>query len=397
MSLNHDNEPSVAPKTHPLAFLRLFMYCFVAALILAWGISFFTMPNDDPSLDPNAQPRVIAARGSLAEDEKSTIELFNRSANSVYITTSRLARSYSSANLLEIPSGTGTGFVWDDQSHIVTNYHVIKDVDQGSGRALVTFADQEVYQASIVGVSPENDLAVLKVNNLGSRKLIPIMLGASANLQVGQKVFAIGNPFGFDHTLTTGVISGLGRTIKSENGQNIDDLIQTDAAINPGNSGGPLLDSSGLLIGVNTAIFSPTGAYAGIGFAIPVDNVNLVATQLLRHGRIVQPYLGVSVAPPRVAAQLQVQVQGGLVLDVVENSAAAEAGLIPTGYDKNQKIVLGDLILEISGTKITSHTDVIQQLSKHQVGETITIKIIRGLRTKEAKEMKIEVVLKDGK
>ncbi|PHR98344.1 MAG: 2-alkenal reductase [Blastopirellula sp.] len=395
MSINQENDHTAAPKAPPLAFLRLFMYCFVVALLMAWGISFFTTPSDDLSLNPNAQPRVVAARGSLADDEKSTIELFNRSANSVvYITTSRLARSYSSANLLEIPSGTGTGFVWDDQGHIVTNYHVIKDVDQGSGRALVTFADQEVYQASIIGVSPENDLAVLKVNNLGSRKLSPIMIGASANLQVGQKVFAIGNPFGFDHTLTTGVISGLGRTIKGENGQKIGNLIQTDAAINPGNSGGPLLDSSGLLIGVNTAIFSPTGAYAGIGFAIPVDNVNLVATQLLRHGRIVRPYLGIGMAPPTVATQLQVQ--GVLIFDLIDNSAADKAGLRPTRTDKNQNIVLGDLILEISGAKIKSQTDVVQQLSKHQVGDTITIKILRGLRTKEAKEMEIEVELNEG-
>ncbi|MEP0346693.1 S1C family serine protease, partial [Rhodopirellula bahusiensis] len=210
--------------------------------------------------------------GNLADTETRTIELFRVTSPSVvHITTSKVARDYFSMNVQEIPQGSGTGFVWDKAGHIVTNNHVIQNADV----AMVAFDDQTSYPAKLVGVAPDKDLAVLLIDAPAER-LRPIPRGVSADLEVGRTALAIGNPFGLDQTLTTGVISALGREIKSDSGVPIKDVIQTDAAINPGNSGGPLLDRSGQLIGVNTAIYSPSGAYAGIGFAIPVDTVRWV-------------------------------------------------------------------------------------------------------------------------
>lgn len=232
-------------------------------------------------VDANAQPRAILARGDLAEDEKSTIALFKRSSPSVvHITTMTVRQNRYTRDIQQIPQGTGSGFIWDQDGHIVTNYHVI----QGADAARVTLADQSTWQARLVGAYPDKDLAVLVIDAKKDR-LPPIPLGTSHDLEVGQKVFAIGNPFGLDHSLTTGVISAVGREIESVTHQPIKEVIQTDAAINPGNSGGPLLDSAGRLIGVNTAIYSPSGAYAGIGFAIPVDEVNRLVPQLIREGR----------------------------------------------------------------------------------------------------------------
>ncbi len=217
-----------------------------------------------------AGPRPIAPRGELAADEKSTIALFRQASPSiVHITAVSVARDLFTLNLLQIPEGTGSGLVWDDTGNIVTNYHVI----QNAGAAQVTLADQSTWKARLVGIAPDKDLAVLKIDAPKSR-LRPIPIGTSKDLQVGQSAFAIGNPFGLDQTLTTGVVSALGREIESVTRRPIQGVIQTDAAVNPGNSGGPLLDSAGRLIGVNTAIYSPSGASVGIGFAIPVDTVN---------------------------------------------------------------------------------------------------------------------------
>ncbi|MCZ6452167.1 MAG: trypsin-like peptidase domain-containing protein, partial [Deltaproteobacteria bacterium] len=225
-----------------------------------------------------AAPREITPRGKLSVEESLTIALFRKASPSVVnITTLTVRRDVFTLNLLEIPEGTGSGFVWDNAGHIVTNYHVIQNADV----AQVTLADQSTLKARRIGVAPDKDLAVLQIDVAKSR-LRPIPIGSSNNLRVGQKVYAIGNPFGLDQTLTTGVISALGREIESVTRRPIRGVIQTDAAINPGNSGGPLLDSAGRLIGVNTQIFSPSGASVGIGFAIPVDTVNRVVPQLIR-------------------------------------------------------------------------------------------------------------------
>src|SRR5262245_8939468 len=238
------------------------------------------------SLDPAAAPRPIAPAGDLAQDEKATIDLFKQASKAVvHVTTAELGRDLY-LNVLEIPRGTGSGFLWDEKGHVVTNYHVVEEAN----RFKVTLANQKTYDASPIGAAPDNDLAVLQIE-APAAELQPLLVGTSADLEVGQKVFAIGNPFGLDQTLTTGIISGLGRQITSRTGKAIDGMIQTDAAINPGNSGGPLLDSRGRLIGVNTAIFSPSGASAGIGFAIPVDSVQRIVPQILRHGRVIRPTL----------------------------------------------------------------------------------------------------------
>jgi S1-C subfamily serine protease len=232
--------------------------------------------------------RAVTARGDLAADERATIEIFDRvSPSVVYITTLERAVDLWRRKVMEIPRGTGSGFVWDDQGHVVTNWHVVEN----ASAAQIRLGDRRVYRAELVGASPEHDLAVLRIDvPSGQPPAVPV--GASADLQVGQKVLAIGNPFGLDHTLTTGIISALDRSIETEDGHSIQGLIQTDAAINPGNSGGPLLDSAGRVVGINTAIYSPSGAYAGIGFAVPIDIVNLVVPQLIAESREPRPALG---------------------------------------------------------------------------------------------------------
>ncbi len=246
-----------------------------------------------------AAPRAVAPRGPLAADELANVELFRRTSPSVvHITTLETQRDFFSRATQEVPRGTGTGFVWDGDGHIVTNYHVI----QGASAARVTLADQSTHKASLVGFFADRDLAVLKIE---VPRLPPIPLGTSRDLLVGQRVYAIGNPFGLDQTLTTGIVSALNREIESFNSRTIRGVIQTDAAINPGNSGGPLLDSAGRLIGVNTQIASPSGASAGIGFAIPVDEVNRIVPRLIRDGRFVRPALGVTSGPPELSRALK--------------------------------------------------------------------------------------------
>ncbi len=379
-----------------IAFLRLFLYCLVIALLGAWAISHWIPAK--PRLNPNAQPRPITPRGDLAADEQATIELFQASADSVvFITTSQRVRMFGSAVVSEMQLGQGSGFVWDQQGRIVTNWHVVETIARGNGRARVTFANAETYLATIMGSSPEHDLAVLQVEDFQGEGFQPIQVGTSDDLQVGQKVFAIGNPFGFDHTLTTGVISGLGRSIEAPDGRQIDDLVQTDAAINPGNSGGPLLDSSGRLIGVNSAIYSPSGAYAGIGFAIPVDTVNSVVTELIRHGEVVRPYLGVRIAPPTISARIKAQtgIEGALVAEVIPGSPAEEAGFQPTIISSREEVVLGDLIIELAGQKVKNHGEIVKELFEHEVGETIQVKVVRGLLTGNQREVTLEVLLRE--
>src|SRR5215475_9918442 len=247
------------------------------------------------------EPRPVAQRpdDKLGADEQSTIDVFSKFARSVvHITSLETRRNRMTLDVAEIPQGTGSGFVWDQDGHIVTNFHVVQMGD----RATVTLNDNSTYPATIVGTAPDKDIAVLHID-VPPQKLLPLPIGQSSTLKVGQKVLAIGNPFGLDQTLTTGVVSGLGREIKSVTQRSIFDVIQTDASINPGNSGGPLLDSSGRLIGINTAIYSPSGANAGIGFAVPVDTVNSIVPQLLKYGKVKRPGLGIVQIPEQLAMQ----------------------------------------------------------------------------------------------
>lgn len=277
---------------------------------------------------------------------------------------------------MEIPQGTGSGFVWDKEGHIVTNFHVIRE----GQRAQVTLADQSTWPAEIIGGAAEKDLAVLKIK-APADKLHPIATGNSSDLHVGQFVYAIGNPFGLDHTLTTGVISALGREIQSLTGLPIRDAIQTDAAINPGNSGGPLLDSSGKLIGVNTQIYSTSGASAGIGFAIPVDEVKWVIPDLIQFGEVRRPVLGVELV--NMSTTERMGLKGALILDVVPDGAAAGAGLKPTRRNSQGEIELGDLIVGIDDKKITSNADLILALEKHQAGQDVRVTLIRDGQSME--------------
>jgi S1-C subfamily serine protease len=250
----------------------------IAALMVLWH----ALPQLDGVLaGGNAAPRTITPRGDLAADEQTTIRLFENARGSVVsISTAQLVQDVWSQNVYAVPRGTGSGIIWDDDGHVLTNFHVI----QGASEATIRLSDGRKFRASLVGASPEHDIAVLKIP-VAFRRPPPIPIGTSHDLKVGQHVFAIGNPFGLDWTLTTGIVSALDRTLRSESGGNpVQHLIQTDAAINPGNSGGPLLDSSGRLIGMNTAIYSPSGASAGIGFAVPVDTIDAVVPQLIRGG-----------------------------------------------------------------------------------------------------------------
>jgi S1-C subfamily serine protease len=320
--------------------------------------------------DPGAAPRTVTPRGDLAQDEQSTIELFRRvSPSVVYITSLRVRRDFS-FNIMKIPQGAGSGFVWDANGYIVTNYHVI----QGAQAADVTLADHSTWPAALVGAEPDKDLAVLKIQAPVER-LPAIAIGTSSDLEVGQKVFAIGNPFGFDQTLTTGVISGLGREIESVTARPITGVIQTDAAINPGNSGGPLLDSSGRVIGINTAIVSPSGAYAGVGFAVPIDAVNRIVPQIIRDGRVRKAGLGIRLADDSVARRLGIE--GVLVLEVEQGSAAAQVGLRPTRMDARGTILLGDVIVAIDGAPVRQSRDLFRLLDTHEVGDAVELRVRR--------------------
>jgi S1-C subfamily serine protease len=329
--------------------------------------------------DPRAVPRIVASRGELFADEKSTINLFKQASPSVvHITAITVQRDFLSLNLYQIPEGTGSGFVWDANGNIITNFHVIQNADA----AQVTLADQSTWKARRVGVAPDKDLAVLRIDAPGNR-LRPIPLGTSKELQVGQSVFAIGNPFGLDQSLTTGVISALGREIESVTRRPIQGVVQTDAAINPGNSGGPLLDSAGRLIGVNTAIYSPSGASAGIGFAIPVDTVNRIVPELIRSGKVTRPGLGIQTAEEQIAERLGVN--GVLIVDVAPGGAAAKAGIRPTRREASGRVRLGDVITAVDGKKIESPNDLFLTLEKYRIGDSVNFTLLRDGKSVQTK------------
>ena len=318
-----------------------------------------------------AEPRPVSPRGELNADELTVIDLFERVAPSVaYITTKEIRRSMFSMNAMEYPQGAGSGFVWDKEGHVVTNFHVV----QGADRIEVTL-QHETCDAVLVGVAPDKDLAVLRVN-LAADDLQPIPLGSSSDLKVGQSVLAIGNPFGLDQTLTTGIVSALGRSIKSVTQRDIEGVIQTDAAINPGNSGGPLLDSAGRLIGVNTAIYSPSGSSAGIGFAVPVDTVNEIVPQLITYGEPIKPILGVEITQYNDRYLRRFGLEGLIVVGVMENSPAAKAGIRGLRKDRTGTF-LGDVIVKIGDYPIRRYADFLDAMDKVQVGETVEVTFIR--------------------
>ncbi|XP_057854420.2 protease Do-like 1, chloroplastic isoform X1 [Cryptomeria japonica] len=321
----------------------------------------------------SANAFVVTSPRKLQTDELATVRLFQDNTPSVvYITNLAVRQDAFTLDVLEVPQGSGSGFIWDQKGHIVTNYHVIR----GASDLRVTLGDQSTYEAKVVGYDQDKDVAVLRID-APKDKLRPIPVGTSTDLLVGQKVFAIGNPFGLDHTLTTGVISGLRREISSAaTGRPIQDVIQTDAAINPGNSGGPLLDSSGSLIGINTAIYSPSGASSGVGFSIPVDTVGGIVDQLVKFGKITRPILGIKFAPDQSVEQLGVT--GVLVLDAPADGPAGKAGLKSTKRDAYGRLVLGDIITAVNGKKVSNGSDLYRILDQCKVGDVVTVEVLRG-------------------
>jgi S1-C subfamily serine protease len=322
-----------------------------------------------------AEPRAVTPRGDLAADEQASIEIFrNASPSVVFITTQTQVVDLWSRNVFKVKQGTGSGFIWDSAGHVVTNYHVI----EGARSARVRLNDQRSFEAVLVGASPSHDLAVLRIS-VSLDPPPPQPIGSSHDLLVGQKVFAIGNPFGLDRTLTTGVISALDRTIGGEDNRVIENLIQTDAAINPGNSGGPLLDSAGRLIGVNTAIYSPSGAYAGIGFAVPVDEVNRVVPDLLAYGRYQRPSLGVLVDDDvSKAVTERLGVDGALILRVEPGSAAERAGLRGTRISGSDTVIPGDVIQRLNGAPVTNVNGLREEIAKARIGDQARLQVWRN-------------------
>jgi S1-C subfamily serine protease len=334
------------------------------------------------------EPRAVTARGELAADELATIEIFDRASPSVvFISTRQRVMNPWTRNIASVPRGNGSGMIWDGLGHVVTNNHVV----EGASQAIVRLNDGRSYRATLVGASPAHDLAVLRIKVPFDRPP-PVPVGSSADLKVGQKVFAIGNPFGLDYSLSSGLVSALDRSITDDDGTSIDHLIQTDAAINPGNSGGPLLDSAGRLIGINTAIYSPSGAYAGIGFAVPVDTVNKVAPQLIAKGRYIRPSLGITVdADMNRLVREQLGVEGVLILRVQRDSAAEAAGLRGAEVDAQGNLVPGDIILGVEDQGVDSIAALISALDDYRVGAKVTVRVWRSGR-----ETEVPVVLEPG-
>jgi S1-C subfamily serine protease len=358
-----------------------FTWVIMLALI---GILLFPRIQQWFGAEISGDPRPITPRGKLAEFEQTTVDLFQSVSESVvYIDTKATVGNPWTLQRYEQKSGTGSGFVWDDAGHIVTNYHVIK----GASSADVVFANQVRYVAKLVSFSEEHDLAVLRID-APSSDLKPVLIGESSSLQVGQSVFAIGNPFGFEQSLTTGVVSNRSRAIKSPSGRLIEDVIQIDAAINPGNSGGPLMDSAGRLIGVNTLIYSTSGSSAGIGFAIPVDTVNQVVPDIIARKTSKPLELGISGRQDlNNALASRIGIRGIVILEVKPGSPADRAGIQGLSVD-GRDIVLGDVVLEVDGERVTSFNELQAVLRSHKSGHVVKLTVLR-----KGREVVVDVAL----
>jgi S1-C subfamily serine protease len=314
-------------------------------------------------------PSDIPALG-LTHDEINNMEIFSSvSPSVVHVTNQQVVRRRFSRNVMEIPRGSGTGFVWDDSGLIVTNYHVI----HGANKVIITLQSGETYDAELVGHAPGKDIALLRID---APDLKPITLGDSSGLVVGRKVLAIGNPFELDTTLTVGVVSALGREIKSLDNRTIKNVIQTDAAINPGNSGGPLLDSYGQLVGVNTSIISPSGGSAGIGFAIPINTVKKIVPQLLQHGRLFRPILGIEVLSDNIAKQ-RFRVKGVAIFKVQEGLPAKNAGMVGIREDYRRNLHLGDVIIAVDDEPVINEDTLLSLLEQHKPGDIVKVTTLR--------------------
>ena len=347
---------------------------WLAALVLLWW--------HGAAIGADAQPDYLSFS---TDDEANTTQVFQRASPAVvFVTSSELRRQRFTRNVTEIPRGAGSGFIWDAAAGlVVTNYHVVA----GADRLTITLADEDAFQAEVVGLAPERDLAVLRMIDPPAG-LVELPVGDSSELSVGRKVMAIGNPFGLDTTLTVGVVSALDREIQSPSNRTIRGVIQTDAAINPGNSGGPLLNSMGQLVGVNTAIYSPSGGSAGIGFAIPVNTVSEVVPQLIAFGKIMRPVLGVELASDRWLRRYRVE--GVPIVRTFRGFPADNAGMVGARRGSRGEIILGDVITEIEGERVANNDEFLSAMEKHRVGDIIDI-----VTTREGVEKRFSVELSE--
>ena len=347
---------------------------FVAALVAAvTALSPFAQRGGSP------EPRPVAPRGPLLAQEQALASLFESAAPSVaYITTERVERT--GFFTAEVAQGAGSAFVWDTHGHVVTNFHVL----EGARGVSVQLDAGQRIPASLVGVAPDYDLAVVKLKTV-PKDLKPIPLGTSRELRVGQSVFAIGNPFGLSRTLTTGIVSALDRHLPTSEYREIAGAIQTDAAINPGNSGGPLLDSAGRLVGVNTAIRSPSGGSSGVGFAIPVDLVNRIVPQLIARGKAALPGIGIRAVDPMIVARAGLS--GVVIADVMRGTPAAEAGLVPVDRKTGE---VGDVIVAVNGRRVEAMGTFAAELDRAGIDNTAELTVLR-----EKKERKVRVKVID--
>lgn len=380
--MNHQVPPAEVHASRLGNWVLLTVLLAIAGIFLMQS-GLFTRQSGN---DPQAAPRAIAPRGKLTDFENDNIAIYEKTSPSLVqvVNLTDQPGNWFSADTQEVPKGIGSGFVWDEDGHIVTNYHVVR----GADGAQVTLSDYSTYHAKQIWAFPDQDIAVLWIDAPRS-KLHPILVGSSQDLKVGQLTYALGYPFALDKTMTTGIVSALGRTIESVNGKPMKGIIQTNAAINPGNSGGPLLDSGGRLIGMNAAIISPSGTFAGIGFAIPVDEINRIVPQLIKHGKVIRPSLGVQLATKEVARRLGVD-QGALIAKV--QGPAQRAGLLGIRRDTAGHVRLGDVIVACAGQGVESSTDLNSALEKYKSGDTVTLTIIR-----DGEQQDVKVTLADEK
>jgi S1-C subfamily serine protease len=376
-------------RSWPALLLITLAVAVIAGSVFVWRE--WRTSNRGDGIDPNAQLREMTPRNALYFDEQQRMDLVKRvSPSVVFITTYDIRRSGFSSDAQAVAAGAGSGIVWDKQGHIVTNFHVIQNADAAQV-TLDVGPGTETYYARVVGAQPDKDLAVLLIN-AKEDELHPIDIGSSHDLLPGQDAIAIGNPYGLGHTVTRGIVSAIGREIESVAHTPIKDVIQTDAAINPGNSGGALVDSAGRLIGVSTAIYSPSGASAGIGFAIPVDEVNTTVTQLIREGnKPSRPRMGVQLASDEVARSYGIR-SGALVLGVVPGSPAEKAGIQATQFSRSGEVrKLGDVIVGIDDQPIRAARDVFAALADHKAGNKVTLTIVSG-----GEHQQVDVTLQGG-
>jgi S1-C subfamily serine protease len=371
---------------YQLSARQIVLLAFASALIAIGTVAclsnlggFLQLRNANIASAENQPTPQGISNPATVSDEQNSIEVYKALSPGVaFITTSTQAQNFLGEES-ETEKGNGSGSVIDAQGHILTNYHVV----EGATKLSVSFGGEKTYQAKVVGGDPDTDLAVIQIES-GTDKLTVVPLGDSDQLEVGQKVLAIGNPFGLDRTLTTGVISGLQRPIRARNGRTIEGAIQTDASINPGNSGGPLLDKFGRMIGINSQILSPAGGSVGVGFAIPVSIAKRIVPQLIQYGEVRRPKLGAALYSVEQLSERGIEMpvaKGLLIRSVSPGGSAAGAGLRGLSQDANGELILGDIITSIDGTKVADMDDVYKILDKKQIGDTVQVEIYRGSKT----------------